>query len=177
MDRIRKRVKGFTLIELLIVIAVIAILVALAVPNILSSRKRGNEARAQSKLKEIATAMATYRDRWGNGQYPNDICSLVNSGMSEKTGLSFSGTCASNSVTEAGYTFKVVQVQNPSNRFIVTAIPVSSTTADFAYAVAEDNKIYQNANGSSATDPSEASVTGIDTSGDWKLTGAYASGG
>lgn len=175
MDRIRKRVKGFTLIELLIVIAVIAILVALAVPNILSSRKRGNEARAQSKLKEIATAMATYRDRWGNGQYPTDLCSLVNSGMSQKTGLSFSGTCSSNSVSEAGFTYKVVSAR--ANRFIVSATPVSATTADFAYAIAEDNKIYQNANGSSATDPSEASVTGIDTSGDWKLTGAYASGG
>lgn len=171
MDRIRKRVKGFTLIELLIVIAVIAILVALAVPNILSSRKRGNEARAQSKLKEIATAMATYRDRWGAGAYASDICNLV----TNNTGLSFSGTCSGNSVSEAGFTYKVVSAS--ANRFIVLAKPVSATTADFAYAIAEDNKIYQNANGSSATDPSEASVTGIDTSGDWKLTGAYASGG
>lgn len=167
--------KGLTLIELMIVIGVVVILIALALPNLSTVRKRGNEARAQSKLKEIANAMNAYRDRWGEGAYPSDICSLVNGGMAVKTGLSFSGTCTpGSSVTESGFSYKVVTASR--NRYILLAKPLSPTSGDFAYAYAENNLLYQNADGSSATDPSPGPVTGIDTSEGWELLGTYASG-
>ncbi len=167
--------KGLTLIELMIVIGVVVILIALALPNLSTVRKRGNEARAQSKLKEIATAMNAYRDRWGEGIYPSDLCFLVNNGMAGKTGLSFSGTCTLGSpVTEAGFSYKVITASR--NRYILLAKPLSPTSGDFAYAYAEDNRLYQNANGSSATEPSPGPITGIDTSGGWELLGTYASG-
>ncbi len=53
--------RGFTLIELLIVVAIIAILAAIAVPNFLEAQVRAKVSRAQSDLRTIATALETYR--------------------------------------------------------------------------------------------------------------------
>ena len=54
---------GFTLIELLIVIAVIAILAALAIPNLIGSRKAANETSAIAQLRTILTAQESYKGR------------------------------------------------------------------------------------------------------------------
>lgn len=55
------RVKGFTLIELLIVVAVVAILAAIAIPNFLQAQIRTKVSRAKSDLRTIATALELYR--------------------------------------------------------------------------------------------------------------------
>src|SRR5258708_22599583 len=52
--------KGFSLIELLLVVAVIMIIAAIAVPNFLKSRLRANEASAVASLRVINTAAVTY---------------------------------------------------------------------------------------------------------------------
>ncbi len=52
--------KGFTLIELLIIVAIFAILVAIAVPNILQAQSRSRVARAQNDLRSISLAMESY---------------------------------------------------------------------------------------------------------------------
>ncbi|MFC1594572.1 prepilin-type N-terminal cleavage/methylation domain-containing protein, partial [Candidatus Omnitrophota bacterium] len=60
----RHKAKGFTLIEIMIVVAIIAVLAAIAVPNMLRARKRGNEVCAQTILKMVASAMEMYLDRF-----------------------------------------------------------------------------------------------------------------
>ncbi len=58
--RIRKNQKGFTLIELLIVVAIIGILAAIAIPQFASYRKNAFNAAAQSDLKTIKTELEGY---------------------------------------------------------------------------------------------------------------------
>ncbi len=55
------RARGFTLIELLIVVAIIAILAAIAVPNFLEAQVRAKVSRVQSDMRTIATALESYR--------------------------------------------------------------------------------------------------------------------
>ncbi len=62
--------RGFTLIELLIVVAIIAILAAIAVPNFLEAQVRSKVSRVQTDLRTIATALESYKVDWN--RYPAD---------------------------------------------------------------------------------------------------------
>ena len=64
----RNRSSGFTLIELLIVIAIIGILAAIAIPNLLNALQRGKQKRTMSDIRNLAIAIESYNV--DNNQYP-----------------------------------------------------------------------------------------------------------
>jgi type II secretion system protein G len=79
--------QGFTLIELLIVVAIIAILAAIAVPNFLEAQTRSKVSRVQSDLRMLVTAVESYS--LDNGCYPRNppagVCVLAVNGLPELT--------------------------------------------------------------------------------------------
>jgi|HubBroStandDraft_5_1064220.scaffolds.fasta_scaffold05140_4 type IV pilus assembly protein PilA len=79
----RKHCKGFSLIELLIVVAIILIIAAIAIPNLLRSRIAANESSAVSSIRTVNTAEATYQSTYPTVGFSSTLAAL---GPSASTG-------------------------------------------------------------------------------------------
>jgi type II secretion system protein G len=74
--RIRLNKKGFTLIELLIVVAIIGIIAAIAIPNLLNAIQRGKQKRSMADMRAIGTAVEAFAVDYN--RYPDDASPVIN---------------------------------------------------------------------------------------------------
>jgi prepilin-type N-terminal cleavage/methylation domain-containing protein len=162
-----QKATGFSLIELLIVVAIILIIAAIAIPNLMRARMSANESSAVGSVRSINTAEISYNAAYSNVGFTATLASLGGPAGSACTPSTSSGCFIDSSLstgTKSGYVFTTgagtCTATVPSTCYNVQAVPVTlNQTGTRSFCSFEDAVVRSSTGGTIAT--CSAAVTAL----------------
>ena len=148
-----KKQKGFSLIELLIVVAIILIIAAIAIPNLMRSKMAANEASAVASVRTLNTASATYSSTYGIG-FPAGLANLGPAAAATAAAADLIDNVLATG-TKSGYGFALAGGAADANgvvqTYTINANPTKQDTTGIRYFFSNQSAVIRQAVGAAAT--------------------------
>ena len=153
MKNRRRNQKGFSLIELLVVVAIILIIAAIAIPNLLQARVAANEASAVASLQTITVAQVSYAQSYPTVGFAPTLAALggTNCAPPDETSACLIDTLLAGG-TKNGFTFNATGIgSNPAGGSFATGLPLSGG-GNRSFCTTEDGVIHYDPTGAAIPD-------------------------
>lgn len=143
----RPKLAGFSLVEILVVVMVILIIAAIAIPNLVRGKMRANEAAAVVSVKTVHTAEVMYNNTYPEVGFSANLANLGSNGSSCEKPTSRNACIimddALTSGLKSGYIFELVGDGNkPSASYSLTASPESSVSGRCSVSTNESGEVH-----------------------------------